>query len=290
LEVRPLIAFCCQRAPIRGKLRHRIEPLNAMNEGQIRRKVFLRLLGHPVVIAPFILGVTACTASWALNWPSALGGFAMLAGALGSAGAYITRLIFDDGKTARTVVIESEQQDQQAVQAALDDLDRRLVAADDDPRPETALRDLRALLQAFNEFANQTDAMRAPAVVDVQSRVRQIFDSSVRALEQTLQIGDTAKQLRMAEARKPLLDQRERVIKDIQAAVKQLGGTLAALQRMDTGGATNHELSRLRDELDQSLEIASRVEARLSSLLDQTETDVRSTPPPRRAVNHQKGN
>jgi acyl-CoA reductase-like NAD-dependent aldehyde dehydrogenase len=126
--------------------------------------------------------------------------------------------------------------------------------------------------------------------VDVQSRVRQIFDSSVRALEQTLQIGDTAKQLRMAEARKPLLDQRERVIKDIQAAVKQLGGTLAALQRMDTGGATNHELSRLRDELDQSLEIASRVEARLSSLLDQTETDVRSTPPPRRAVNHQKGN
>jgi acyl-CoA reductase-like NAD-dependent aldehyde dehydrogenase len=94
----------------------------------------------------------------------------------------------------------------------------------------------------------------------------------------------------MAEARKPLLDQRERVIKDIQAAVKQLGGTLAALQRMDTGGATNHELSRLRDELDQSLEIASRVEARLSSLLDQTETDVRSTPPPRRAVNHQKGN
>ncbi|PYI87725.1 MAG: hypothetical protein DME26_05210 [Verrucomicrobia bacterium] len=285
-----LVGFCCQPPALYGNLAHRIEQLTTMNEGQIRRKVFLRLLGSPLVVAPFVLGITGCMAVWALNWPAGLGWFACVAGALSSAGAYLTRLIFDDGKIARAVVAEAEQQDRQAEQSALDDLDRRLVQADDDPRPETALRDLRALVRAFDEFANQTDALRAPAVVDVQSRVRQIFDSSVRALEQTLHLGDTAKQLRMAEARKPLLEQRERVIKDIQAGVKQLGGTLAALQRLDTGGESNHELARLRDELDQSLQIARRVEARLGSLLDHTETDVRSTPPRLRAADNQKGN
>ena len=260
-----------------------------MNEGQIRRKVFLRLLGHPLVIAPFMLGVTASTAVWAFNWPTALGLFSMFAGALGSAGVYLTRLILDNGQTARAVITDLEQRDLQSAQAALDALDRRLVAADNDPRPETALRDLRALVRAVDEYANRTDEMRAPAVIDVRSRVQQIFDSSVRSLEQTLQLGDTAKILQLPEARKPLLEQREKIIADIQAGVKQLGTTLAALQQLGTGAQSARELSRLRDELDQSLAIASRVEERLSTFLDQT-ADVRSEPPRINAVNNLKGN
>ena len=134
------------------------------------------------------------------------------------------------------------------------------------------------------------DGLHAPAVVDVRSRVQQIFDSSVRSLEQTLQLGATAKQLRMAEARKPLLEQREKIIADIQAGVTQLGATVAALQRLGTGAQSTRELARLRDELDQSLEIASRVEDRLNSLLDQTESDIRSQPPRASVANKQKGN
>jgi hypothetical protein len=72
-----------------------------------------------------------------------LGLFAGLAGILGSAGVYLTRLILDDGKTARDVLADEELGEQRAAQAALDDLDRRLVAADQDPRPETALRHAR---------------------------------------------------------------------------------------------------------------------------------------------------
>lgn len=261
-----------------------------MNEGQIRRKVFLRLLGHPVVIAPFVLGVTGCTAVWALSLATGLGWFAACAGVLGSAGAYLTRLILDDGRTARTVIEEAERSAQQATQTALDQLDRRLVTSDDDPRPETALRDLRALVRAFDEFAENTGAVNAPAVVEVRSRVRQLFDYSVRSLEQTQQLGDTAKILHLPEARKPLLEQRERIIADVQAGIKQLGDTLATLQRLGTGDSSNRELARLRDELDQSLEIASRVETRMNSLLDQTESDIRSQPPPLEAANNQKGN
>jgi len=261
-----------------------------MNEGQIRRKVFLRLLGHPAVLAPFVLGVSAATTFWAFNWPPGLGWFAAAAGALASAGAYITRLIFDDGKTARAVIAEMQQGDQKAAEAALDDLDHRLVVADNDLRPETALRDLRALVRAMDDYASRTEALQSPVVVDVRSRVQQVFESSIRSLEQTLQLGDTAKILHLPEARKPLLEQREKIIADIQAGVKQLGSTLAALQRLGTGADSSRELSRLRDELDQSLEIAGRVEDRLHSLLDQTESDIRSQPPRVGAANNQKGN
>ncbi|HZO53208.1 MAG TPA: hypothetical protein VFB63_10845 [Bryobacteraceae bacterium] len=261
-----------------------------MNEGQIRRKVFLRLLGHPVVIAPFVLGVSACTAVWAFNWPAGLGWFATAAGALASAGAYLTRLVLDDGKIARAVVTEMEQRDQQAIEATLDELDRLLSISDKDPRPETALRDLRALVRAFDSFAEKTDSLHAPAVIEVRSRVREIFESSVRSLEQTLQLGNTAKILHLPEARKPLLEQREKIIAEIQAGIKQLGNTLAALQHLGSAAQSTRELARLRDELDQSLQIASRVEERLNSLLDHTESDIRTQPPRLDAANNQKGN
>jgi len=282
--------LCCKPPARSAKFAPKAESLIAMNEGQIRRKVFLRLLGHPAVVMPFVLGVTGCTAAWALDWPSALGWFAMVAGALTSAGAYFTRLILDNGKTASAVVTEMEQHAQQANKAALDDLDRRLVEADNDARPESALRDLRALVRAMDDYAGKTDGLHAPAVVDVRSRVQQIFDSSVRSLEQTLQLGATAKQLRMAEARKPLLEQREKIIADIQAGVTQLGATVAALQRLGTGAQSTRELARLRDELDQSLEIASRVEERLNTLLDQSAVDIRSEPPRINTASNQKGN
>lgn len=261
-----------------------------MNEVQIRKRVFLRLLGHPVVIGPFMLGVTGVTAVWALNLPSGLGWFAFVAGALASAGAYLTRLILDDGKTARAVIAEEELGEQQAAQSVFDALDRRLVAADNDPRPETALRDMRALVRAFDELANKADSMNAPVVLEVRSRVRELFDHAVRSLEQTLRLGDTAKQLSLPAARKPLLDRREKIIADVEACTNQLGDTLAALQRLDSGDPSDAGLTRLRDELDQSLQVARRVEERLNSLLDQPESDTRSQPPRLSVANPQKGN
>lgn len=283
-------AFYCPGPAISGNFLLWAEALLAMNEGQIRRKVFLRLLGHPVVIAPFVVGVSACTAVWALNWPAGMGWFATAAGALASAGAYLTRLILDDGKTARAVVTEMEQRDQQAIEATLDELDRLLTMSDKDPRPETALRDLRALVRAFDSFAEKTESVHAPAVIDVRSRVREIFESSVRSLEQTLQLGNTAKILHLPEARKPLLEQREKIIAEIQAGIRQLGDTLAALQHLGSGAQSTRELARLRDELDQSLQIASRVEERLNNLLGHTESDIRTQPPRLGAANNPKGN
>ena len=261
------------------------------DETQIRRKILLRALGSPLVVGPFLLGMTALTASWALGFRLGFGVFAALAGLLTAGGAFVTRLLFRGETLARRVTDELTQGEQRSAQKSLDTLDQHLALADDDPRPETALRDLRALVRAFDEFVDRTDSLNAPAVIEVRSRVRQLFDYSVRSLEQTQQLGDTAKILHLPEARQPLLEQREKIIADIQAGIQQLGGTLAALQRLGgTGTQSNRELSRLRDELDQSLQIASRVEDRLNSLLDQTEPDLRSQPSRLGGTNPQKGN
>ena len=57
------------------------------DDTQVSKKVFLRLLGHPVVIAPFVLGATVGMITWAVSAPAVLGWFACFAGGLGSFGA-----------------------------------------------------------------------------------------------------------------------------------------------------------------------------------------------------------
>lgn len=262
-------SFCYDYGRCDGILRVAQRLSQMQNENRIRKRVFLRLLGSPFVLAPLVLGSTACTAIWALGIKPAFGWFAVLAGFLGAAGAYLTRLIFDGGRTAQAVLADLEREERQARQATLDDLDRRLTQADNDPRPEVALRDLRELAQAFEEFAGRADEVHLPVVVEVRSRVRQLFDQSIRSLEQTLKLGDIGLRLKLPEARQPILEQREKIVADIQASVKQLGGTLAALQRLQTGSQNQSELARLRDELDQSLQLAGRVEERLNALWDQ---------------------
>ena len=69
------------------------------------------------------------------------------------------------------------------------------------------------------------------------------------------------------EARRPILDQRKAIIKDVACSIEQLGRILAAVQGLGTGGGSaESELARLREELDQNLEVAKKVAERMQSL------------------------
>lgn len=238
------------------------------DERKVRNKVLLRLLGHPVVLVPAVLGFSAGTWFWAFAGRPAFGVFAALAGFLTAGGAYLTRVIFDQGRTAGRVLTELELRQREVWESRLDALDRRLVQADQDPRPESALRDLRALLRAFEQVAQQCGDDHLAAVLEVRSRVQQLFEQSVHALEQTMRLYATARQLHLPAARDPILAERERILADIQAGISKLGATLVALQRLGAGFQARGELTRLRDALDDSLQLAHRVEQRLHDLLD----------------------
>jgi DNA polymerase III epsilon subunit-like protein len=157
-------------------------------------------------------------------------------------------------------------------QRTLDALDQRLATADDDPRPETALRELRALVKAFEEADGRDWSLNAQTVFDVHSMVGQLFDQCVHSLQQTDRLWQTAQKLQTAAARRPILQQREKIIDEIEASIKQMSSALVSLQTMGSGPGTSAELSRLREELDQSLAVAKTVEERVKALVENAAT------------------
>ena len=248
------------------------------DEKQLRKKVLLRLLGSPLTVAPFMLGMTSLTAVWALDLKPGIGLFAGLAGILAACGIFFTRLLLSGEKITQEAAAELDREEQAAKQKALDDLERHLAAADSDPRPETALRDLRALVTAFEEFQGASDDFSLSSAVDIQSMVNQLFDQCVQSLEHTAKLWQTARQLNTPAARQPILTQREKIIADVQGSIKQLSDTLVALQNLGASNGSTPELARIRDELDQSLAVAKRVDARLNSLVKDLDVKAQEQP------------
>lgn len=248
-----------------------------LDESKLKRKVAFRLLGSPLTLLPFMLGMTAMTATWALNWNIGVGLFAGLTGTLLAAGGFVTRLLLNGEQVARKVVEELTLEEQQLQERALDELDHLLTSSDQDPRPEIALRDMRTLLKTFEQSGATSDPLDARSWFDIQSMSRRLFDQCVHSLRQTAALWQTAGRLSTPAARAPILEQRESLIAGVQASIKQLSDTLVALQSLGNKQGSDGELDRLREELDQSLAVAKKVEERMSSLI--RDADVRPDKP-----------
>jgi hypothetical protein len=76
--------------------------------------------------------------------------------------------------------------------------------------------------------------------------------------------------MRTISAREPILAQRERIVEDIYRSIRDLGNLLVALQTLSAADDTGSELSRIRNELNDNLDVARKVDARLREF----ETDV----------------
>lgn len=230
----------------------------------IRKRVFLRLASSPLVLGPVMLGFTSMVSAWAFDLQQAgLFLFGGIAGMLIGGGSFISKLLLSGNKVAHKVLSEVEEQQFNARQKALDDLRRALERSDNDPRPEEALGDLRALVDTFRSIeASETSAQWA-IMVDVRLQVESLFAHCVRLIEQTHHLRFTADKLNTEAARQPVLEQRELIIHEIQACVKQLSHSLVSLQKIGHVQTSTHELRQMRKELDTSLEVARKVEERM---------------------------
>ena len=68
-----------------------------------------------------------------------------------------------------------------------------------------------------------------------------------------------------ARGRGIILNEREKIIKDVESSVEQLGNILASVLSLGLSKRDDTELARIRNELNQSLEVARRVEERMKS-------------------------
>ncbi len=239
------------------------------DESQLRRQVLLRLAGSAVVLAPALLGATVALSAWALDWRPGFGLFVALAGLLGSLGSLFTKALVGGPELREAVERELHRSEQLDHESALDQLDRALANSDRDPRPEAALRDLRALRASFEQFAARPSGTHSFLATEVLSQVRLLSERSVASLRQTIELQQTVSRLNTPAAASPLLAERERLVGEVQATVQQLGHTLAAMQTFGTE-TSGSELQQLRTELDASLTAARRAEARLEEMLTPT--------------------
>jgi methyl-accepting chemotaxis protein len=77
---------------------------------------------------------------------------------------------------------------------------------------------------------------------------------------------ETAARMKTAEGRKTTLASRERMIDEIRASVEQLAHTIDGVQALAAEKRPDQDLAQIRRELDESLEVARRVEERMQSL------------------------
>ncbi len=236
-----------------------------LDKGEFRKRLLLRLVTNPFTLLPLMVGVTVLLAGWAFGMNSGALLFGAVACMLGACGVFFTKLALGNDKLADSVIQDMQRDAHEAREKSLDELDRSLVE-DGDSSTEACLRDLRALAKAFTEAGAPSAGLSAKYTFDIASGVEDLFNRCVLSLEQTLGLWRTAERMVTAEARKPVLGQREKMIDEVKESIAQLGKTLAGLQSLRMGEGMDSELAHIREELDERLTVARRVEERMRSL------------------------
>lgn len=151
---------------------------------------------------------------------------------------------------------------QEQQQHRLIELENKL-RADQDPRTHTLLNSLTQLRQSLEQDIPQANFSVLKG--DVLQRVDQMFMVCLQHLEETHQLWQSAQGDKFAGPQK--LAQRELLIEEVQACVQQLEAIATHLRQRQVHRTTS-ELQRLRDELDETMRVAKRVEQRTDELLN----------------------
>ena len=142
---------------------------------------------------------------------------------------------------------------------------RNLAAVSPSPRLYPDFDD--NLRQAFRQLDKIAPDLNRAMIEDIQQRSEELFQQCMSSLEKTLQLWKTADSLASEMARKPILEQREKLVGEVVQTVEHMSRTLASVQGITSRSDGDARLQRLRGELDQSLEVAKKVEQRIDSLL-----------------------
>ena len=227
---------------------------------QVRNRVLREIFLAPSVVLPIVGGLSSLLLSWAadgVGWLTIAG----LAGVLGGVGWMATRAIFKTESITAETIEKLRGQEIAAEEARLDQLDR-LMSQDNDDRDQDLLRTLRVQRAQFHQIASQ------PGVVirsqEILSQFEELYRASVNNLYESYRLLMQSKPLGVNE-RRILLDERERLLKEIQVSVDF---SFSALEqyRSFTKKTVGTDLSSLREELDESIKIAKRTEERLREL------------------------
>ena len=227
---------------------------------EVKRKVFIDLFASPGTLIPVVVGLTSLMYSWAVGGDPVASAVGIM-GVLGGLGHFASRMTLGlEGMTQRAYETVMERHRKQQNEA-LDDLERRLVD-DEDNRTESCLRQLRDLYSTFQKSCLEGRVVAAHH--QLVSQAEQIFQASVQQLKRSLELYEMSQKL-TGPSQTQVLAERERVIREVIETRDHLSSTIEQFQTFAT--RRNHsELSRLRDELDETLQVAQRTEERMATI------------------------
>lgn len=226
----------------------------------VKRKVISELFFAPSVVLPIVGGVSAGLLSWATGGNLYLTGAAM-AGVLGGFGWMMTRMIFkveDITEQAMQAQLDKELREENE---KLDALARQLLT-DRDHRTQDHLTLLRSLRDDFEESANQPGNRFKSA--RIREQVGNVFEAAVDQLRQSFKLWELSQKV-AGEARRRVLDDREKVLEEIHATEERLQATVHQFRELAKRDQ-NVDLASMRTELEETMKVAKRTEERMKEL------------------------
>ncbi len=129
------------------------------------------------------------------------------------------------------------------------------------------MRRLRALYETFKHNPQWADTVDQRSAVDIAGKVEHLFDACTRSLDRSLELWDAAQRMSTRDGRTRMLEKREKLLQEVAASVEQFATTIDSVQALTLEQQSSAaELVGLREELDQSLNVARRVEERMRNL------------------------
>lgn len=225
---------------------------------ELKKKILLDVFVTPGTVLPVTGGLTLILLS--LMFGAGLGffGFCLVVLGVGLAG---TNLLFGLEKITKQAVEQLERTRQEDRNRRLDELDGRLTQ-DDDPRDQTALRNLRTLYDSFTaDFRSGKVSVTAGA--SIHQHIEDLYQQCVAQLEQQHDLWLTSRKV-TGQAKADLLKLRSDLIAEVEKSVSAMGEVMsevralgAKAQKSDLGAVQQ----RLRIQLDAAKEADELVRA-----------------------------
>jgi len=235
-----------------------------MKAKKVKRKFWLGLLMSPLTLIPFVGGGTLFLVFGALG-KLAQAGFVLLGGfGLGIGGLFTNATLRGD-KFLKKAKDEAADEEKRSREFALDNLEREL-ELDNDSRTDGALRDLRALAEAFKREFDWSSTSKV-AASELLAIVNKSFVQCVKTLRATLRLYKTINSSNMSKSlEKSLKTKRDAMVQRVQQGVLYLTSLFEQMQELSTADDPSAELFTLSKDLSRKLDVLKRIDARTRKL------------------------
>ena len=226
----------------------------------VQKKVLSDIFLAPSVTFPVVAGLIC----WGLSWAAGGVGVLAVAGTVAVAGGLVwmvgrTFLQLDKitARAGKALQDQIRQQEEERIENLL-----RNLRLDRDFRTKDYVTVLREARAEFEKLADQPSIQARS--LPIVGQVRQLFWSAISELEQSYKLFELSDRL-VGEQRTELIAQREELLKQVNASAEKLKSAVVQFRRLYNRD-NDVDIDALRDDLDVSIKIAARTEARMKEL------------------------